>query len=193
MSEQDNISEQLLEFFKALADANRLKIVGLLAQKDFSVEQMAEILGIGSSTVSHHLSRLSKAGLVSAHAESYYNVYTLNVERLESLSKELLAKNKLPSITENVDMDAYDQKVIKNYSNPDGTLKLIPTQQKKLSAILFFVAKNFEYGKKYSEKEVNQVLEKFHPDYAFLRRSLIDFKIMDREASGGSYWLLDQL
>jgi len=185
-------SDQLLEFFKALADANRLKIVGLLAQKDFSVEQMAEILGIGSSTVSHHLSRLSKAGLVSARAESYYNVYTLNIERLESLSKELLAENRLPSLTADVDMDAYDQKVIKNYSNPDGTLKSIPTQQKKLSAILYFIAQNFKFGKKYTEKEVNQVLEKFHPDYAFLRRSLIDFKIMDREVSGGSYWLLDR-
>jgi len=185
-------SDQLLEFFKALADANRLKIVGLLAQKDFSVEQMAEILGIGSSTVSHHLSRLSKAGLVSARAESYYNVYTLNIERLESLSKELLAENRLPSLTADVDMDAYDQKVIKNYSNPDGTLKSIPTQQKKLSAILYFIAQNFKFGNKYTEKEVNQVLEKFHPDYAFLRRSLIDFKIMDREVSGGSYWLLDR-
>jgi len=185
-------SDQLLEFFKALADANRLKIVGLLAQKDFSVEQMAEILGIGSSTVSHHLSRLSKAGLVSARAESYYNVYNLNIERLESLSKELLAENRLPSLTADVDMDAYDQKVIKNYSNPDGTLKSIPTQQKKLSAILYFIAQNFKFGKKYTEKEVNQVLEKFHPDYAFLRRSLIDFKIMDREVSGGSYWLLDR-
>jgi len=192
MDDHDNKSDQLLEFFKALADANRLKIVGLLAQKDFSVEQMAEILGIGSSTVSHHLSRLSKAGLVSARAESYYNVYTLNIERLESLSKELLADNKLPSLTANVDMDAYDQKVIKNYSNPDGTLRSIPTQQKKLSAILYFIVQNFEFGKKYTEKEVNQILEKFHPDYAFLRRSLIDFKIMDREVSGGSYWLLDR-
>ena len=46
--------EGLLNFFKALSDANRLKIVGLLAQEDLSVEQIAEMLGIGSSTVSHH-------------------------------------------------------------------------------------------------------------------------------------------
>lgn len=191
MNEQNRI-EQLLEFFKALSDANRLKIVGLLAQKDFSVEQIAEILGISSSTVSHHLARLNKIGLVSARAESYYNVYTLNADRLESLSKELLSENNLPDITMDVNLDAYDQKVIKNYTHSDGTLKQIPNQQKKLLAILHYVTKNFESGKKYSEKEINHELEKFHADYAFLRRSLIDFKIMARENGGTAYWLLDQ-
>ncbi len=121
-----------------------------MAQKDFSVEQMAEILGISSSTVSHHLARLSKIRLVSARAESYYNVYHLDSERLESLSKELLAENKLPGITSDVNLDAYDQKVIKNYSNSDGTLKQIPNQQKKLLAILHYVTTNFEAGKKYA-------------------------------------------
>jgi DNA-binding transcriptional ArsR family regulator len=190
--DSENKIEQLLEFFKALADANRLKIVGLLAQKDFSVEQLAEILGISSSTVSHHLTRLSKAGLVSAHTESYYNVYTLNVQTLEKLSRELLEENKLPSITAEVDMDAYDQKVVKNYANPDGSLKSIPNQQKKLLAILHYIVRDFEPGRKYSEKEVNQILETYHTDYAFLRRSLIDFNIMGRETGGGAYWLVDQ-
>ena len=191
MNETNRI-EQLLEFFKALSDANRLKIVGLLAQKDFSVEQMAEILGISSSTVSHHLAKLNKIGLVSARTESYYNVYSLNAARLESLSKELLSGNNLPGITMDVDMDAYDQSVIKNYSNPDGTLKQIPNQQKKLLAILHYVTKQIEPGKTYTEKEINQELAKFHPDYAFLRRSLIDFKIMARENGGASYWLIEE-
>ena len=59
----ENQVEELLEFFKALADANRLKIVGLLAQDEYTVEEMAEILKLRPSTVSHHLTRLSKAGL----------------------------------------------------------------------------------------------------------------------------------
>jgi len=63
--------DQLLNFFKALSDANRLKIVGLLAQSPHTVEQLAEMLHLHPSTVSHHLNRLSKAGLVSARAEGY--------------------------------------------------------------------------------------------------------------------------
>lgn len=183
-------TEQLLNFFKALADANRLKIIGLLAQKDSSVEQLADLLGVGSSTVSHHLSRLSRAGLVSARAEGYYSIYHLHVEKLESLSKEILAEDTLPAVAADLDMDAYDQKVIRNYSNADGTIKALPTQQKKLLAILHYVIRDFDKAKKYTEKEVNLMLEKYYPDYAFIRRSLIDFKIMQREADGRSYWLI---
>ena len=52
------MSEELVIFFKALADSNRLKIVGLLAEKSYSVEELAELLKLKASTVSHHLARL---------------------------------------------------------------------------------------------------------------------------------------
>ena len=191
MNDEDRI-QQLIQFFKALSDPNRLKIIGLLAQKDLSVEQLAEMLGIGSSTVSHHLSRLSKTGLVAARTESYYNIYHLNTGRLESLSKELLAGETLPAVTADINLDAYDQKVVRNYTNEDGTLKSIPNQMKKLLAVLRYVAKDFKVGVVYSEKEVNAMLEKYHEDYAQLRRELVEFKLMARQGGGGSYWLLEQ-
>lgn len=71
------MSDELVTFFKALADSNRLKIVGLLAEKPYSVEELAELLQLKPSTVSHHLARLSEAGLVQSRSESYYNVYRL--------------------------------------------------------------------------------------------------------------------
>lgn len=54
--------DELLSFFKAMMDANRLKIVARLAGRELSVGQIAEMLGLNASTVSHHLARLSKAG-----------------------------------------------------------------------------------------------------------------------------------
>ncbi len=186
----DEKIQELLNFFKALADPNRLKIIGLLAQQDLSVEQMAEMLSIASSTVSHHLSRLSKAGLVSARAEGYYNIYQLNAKKLESLSKELLTPEQLPTFVREVDMDAYDQKVVKNFTNPDGTLKTIPGQRKKLMAVLQYMLPEFESERQYQEKEVNQILERFHEDYAQLRRDMIDTGLMKRE--NGIYWKVDQ-
>ena len=93
---------ELLEFFKALADANRLKIIGLLAQDEYTVEEMAEILALRPSTVSHHMTRLSKAGLVSARSESYYNVYRLETDMLESMSQRILARETLPAVTAEV-------------------------------------------------------------------------------------------
>jgi predicted transcriptional regulator len=180
--------EELLSFFKALSDANRLKIVGLLAQAPSTVEQLAEMLHLHPSTVSHHLNRLSKAGLVSARAEGYYSVYQLETKTLESMAQRLLEQDTLPAAVAQVDVDAYDRKVLQNFMTPDGRLKDFPAQQKKLEAILRFVVKAFDSGERYSEKEVNLILSRFNEDTARLRRSLIEFRLMEREGGGGVYW-----
>ena len=182
------MSEEAVAFFKALADANRLKIVGLLAQQPYSVEELAALLNLKASTVSHHLSKLAQAGLVSAKTESYYNVYQLDEKALQSKSKDLFSQENLAASVVDVDADAYDNKVIADYSNKDGSLKTIPAQRKKLEAILRYVVKAFEPGKRYSEKQVNEKLVKYHEDTASLRRELVGSGLMKREGGGGDYW-----
>ena len=90
--------KQLLTIFKALADGSRLKIIGLLADQPYTVEQLASMLNLRPSTVSHHLSKLSEAGLVSARSESYYNVYSLDKAQVEHIGRELLSRQTLPEI-----------------------------------------------------------------------------------------------
>ena len=185
--------EQLLEllaFFKALADATRLKIVGLLAQEALSVEQLATILDLRPSTVSHHLSRLTEAGLVEMRRESYYSVYSLRLTQLREMSARLLAEETLPQAAEDLDRSAYDTKVLRDYSRRDGTLKQIPTQQKKLQAVLRHLLTEFKPERQYTEKQVNQILARYHPDTASLRRALIEYKLMQR--AEGNYWRIDQ-
>jgi predicted transcriptional regulator len=184
---EGKMSEELVAFFKALADANRLKIVGLLAQQPYSVEQLAAILDLRPSTVSHHLSKLADAGLVSAKADSYYNVYQLEEENLQK-TQLLFSQEDLASVIEDVDVDAYDRKVVEDYSLPDGRLKTIPSQRKKLEAVLHHVVKAFEPGVRYSEKQVNEMLSRFHEDTARLQRELVEYGLMDREGGGGEYW-----
>ena len=182
------MSEELVTFFKALADSNRLKIVGLLADKSYSVEELAELLQLKPSTVSHHLARLSEAGLVRAHSESYYNVYQLDRSVLEEKSRTMFTQVELSNAAAGVDADAYDKKVIKDYSRRDGSLKTLPSQRKKLEAVLRYVVKAFEVGKRYSEKQVNDILARYHNDTATLRRELVGFGLMKREGSGREYW-----
>jgi biotin operon repressor len=182
------MSEELVNFFKALADANRLKIVGLLAQRPYSVEELAALLDLKASTVSHHLARLAEAGLVSARAQSYYNVYQLEKDALESKSRGLFSSEDLSASIADVDLDAYDQKVINDYARKDGSLKTIPAQRKKLEAVLRYVAKAFKVGKRYSEKQVNEILSGCHEDTATLRRELVGYGLMKREGGGGDYW-----
>jgi DNA-binding HxlR family transcriptional regulator len=182
---------ELLEFFKALADANRLKIIGLLAQGEYTVEQLAEILNLRPSTVSHHLTKLAKSGLVSARSESYYNIYRLELTMLESMSQRLLVSETMPAVTADIDMDAYDRKVINTFCDEQGRIKQFPAQQKKFEAILRYVAKDFEPETCYTEKQVNAILSRFSDDTASLRRGLIDYRMMAREGGGGEYWLLE--
>ena len=149
------------------------------------------MLGLHPSTVSHHLSRLAKAGLVSARAEGYYSIYELETKALEQMAQRLLERETLPSVTSEVDVDAYDRKVLNTFMTPGGRIKAFPSQLKKLEAIVRYVARSFEPGKRYSEREVNEHLAHFHEDYASLRRHLVEFKLLEREGGGGAYWVTE--
>ncbi len=182
------MSEELVTFFKALADTNRLKIVGLLAEKSYSVEELAALLQLKPPTVSHHLAKLVEAGLVKARAEGYYSVYQLDQSVLESKARSMFSQQELSTVAAEVDADAYDKKVIKDYTKRDGSLKTLPSQRKKLEAILRYVVKAFDVGKRYSEKQVNEILKGYNEDTATLRRELVGFGLMKRDGGGGEYW-----
>lgn len=188
----DPVGQELLKFFAVMADANRLKIVGLLAQEELSVEQLAEIVGLRASTVSHHLARLSELGLVSARAESYYNLYRLETAALHELSRRIFEKETLPNIVADLDLDAYDRKVLASFTLPDGRIKALPAQRKKFEAILRHVLKAFEPGVRYSEKQVNEILAGFFEDTATLRRELVDYHMLERQGGGGEYWVAEK-
>ncbi len=191
MSNQETIPNEFLEFFKAMADANRLRILGLLAQDNLTVEQLSEMLNLRPSTVSHHLSKLADVGLVSAKAYSYYNIYQLENKELEKMANKLLSTDTLPSMAADVNLDAYDQKVISNYLDQEGRLKTIPSQRKKLEAILRYISQNFTQGEKYSEQEINKILSRYHQDTASLRRELISIGLLERSNDGRQYWLVE--
>jgi biotin operon repressor len=181
---------ELQEFFKALAEPKRLRIVGLLAQQSYTGEQLAALLGLSESTVSHHLSYLVHVGLVSAEAQGYYSVYTLRLNKIHKIAAQLLAGDELPKLAAEVDMDAYDRKVLENFTTVDGRIRF-PAQQKKLDVILRHALKEFEPGRRYTEKQVNEILARYNDDTAFFRRSLIERNYLARETDGSQYWRVD--
>ena len=175
----------LVQFFKALADENRLRIVGLLARESYSGEVLAEMLEIKPATVSHHLGRLAEAGLVTARMQGHSKLYSLRLDVVHAMANSLLARDALPRTARDLEGAAYDRKVLDDFLLPDGGLKKIPAQQKKLLAVLRHLLKEFEPGRAYPEKEVNAILARFHPDTASLRRAMIEYKLMQRQA--GTY------
>jgi predicted transcriptional regulator len=188
MNAQPSTNQELLNFFKALGDANRLKIIGLLAQKAHTVEELAELLGLSSSTTSHHLARLAGAGLVAARTEGHYYYYALQTEVLKDMSQRLLHEENLPRLSEDTGQDAYTRKVLETFTDSEGRITAFPAQEKKFQVLLRYVLQAFEPQKRYAEKQVNAILLRYNDDTASLRRGMIEYHLMDREGGGGSYW-----
>jgi len=186
MDEQLN---ELAKFFKALADANRLRIVGLLAQKEATGEELAAVLHLHPATISHHMARLREAGLVEARAESYYSVYRLKLDVIHALAKQLFSTASLAAVAADLDADAYDKKVLDDFMSSSGRLKTIPAQRKKRNVILRFILREFKPGQRYSERQINNILKRYHADTALLRREMVEEKLLARH--GGQYWRVD--
>jgi len=72
---------------------------------------------------------------------------------------------------------------------PDSELDRFPLKEKKRIAIVAELAKQFEPGKNYTEKEVNAILTRYYNDYAILRRYLIEYNFLDRSRDGRAYWV----
>ncbi len=81
---------------------------------------------------------------------------------------------------------AEGQKVLAAFLAPDGSLHTIPSKRAKLLVVLDHLAQSFELGRTYPEAEVNDLLRRFHPDVAALRRYLVDDQFLTREDS--VYW-----
>ena len=190
--ERDKKTSDLVEFFKVLGEPNRLRIVGLLAQRAYTAEQLGAALGVGASTVSHHLTRLARAGLVSARSESYYNLYSLQTNALSDMAKTLLAQAQPVRPESEQELSDYDRKVLATFTTTDGRIKTFPMQERKFRVLLRHILPSFSHGVRYTEKRGNEILSKYNDDTARLRRWLVDFGYMAREGGGGKYWRVDE-
>ena len=185
------MTETLLEFFKAMAHESRLRIVGLLAQGEKSVQELAAALDLKEPTVSHHLAMLKRQGIVTARAEGTTRWHALDQEALERLVQRVLqpeaerTKRAGPRKAED-----FDTKVLQAFVNADGTLKHIPAARKKRGAVLRWLMRDFEEGRRYSEKEVNAAIQAHHWDSATLRRELVGHAMLARKDR--VYWRLPE-
>ena len=95
-----------------------------------------------------------------------------------------------PEPRQNEDL-AFEQRVLRAFVLPNGSLRAFPAQQKKLIVVLRYCQQAFAAGQRYSEAETNAILARFHPDVAFLRRSMVIHGLLNRQGGGGDYWLPD--
>lgn len=180
----------LLPALKALSDATRLRIAGLLAAgRRLSVEELADTLDLSPGSVVHHLRRLRDAGLVSADPGPGSVTYELRLERLahiggelDRMGREAADPGAQQSGPDGAALPADEARVLRAFV-VDGRLTGIPAQARKREVVLRFLAQtDFRPGEELSERDVNMRLALRHPDVAALRRSLVDHGYMTRSA-----------
>lgn len=182
-----NNNHEMLSFVKALASADRLRIVGVLVRGKATQSDIAEQLHLPIKDLFNHLSFLVHVGLVR-EADGFYD---LDEKAIESFARGQF-KGKRPAFEAEEEKTEDVRRILKNFLNADGTLKQIPPMGNKLLIVLNFIVDAFAYDTDYTEKEVNSILRRFHADTAALRRYLVDHKLLARESDGTRYWRVRQ-
>lgn len=179
--------DTLLAFFKVLGNEQRLKLLGLLADSEYNVGDLALLLDLKEPTVSHHLARLRGLGLVRVRAEGNNRYYALDVGGLERMNKEIFTQDHMASLV--TPATAPDQ-ALRGFLKGERITRF-PSKQKKWRLLLAWLVEKFDHDRIYDEKEINETITHHNADYATLRRGLVDEGLMARD-NHGSYWRLPQ-
>ncbi|MHB8064305.1 MAG: DUF2087 domain-containing protein [Ruminiclostridium sp.] len=147
-------------------------------------------LGIGSSsTIRNHR-------FVLKEKEHQAKLFLVLMELLKENSKkapEFVTPHKTAKMVDDRYKVTEDEnlKIIRKYfiQGSDGPLKTFDMKEKNKLVVLRQILKRFEPNYIYTEKQVNEILKAIYPDFATIRRYLIEYGFMDRKPDCSQYWL----
>jgi hypothetical protein len=186
----DEAQQELHTFAAAFLDLERLRIIGELARGNGQVDSLAERVALTPEKISAHLEVLTRTGLLSLQPGG---ACSLNTAALEAMSRRHFAEARRAADRREINplFTPEEVKIIHSFTTPDGLITHLPAMHAtaKLITILRYGMQALEAGRAYTEKEINQALRKFTRDTASLRRYLVDYGCLAREADGSRYWL----
>lgn len=166
---------------KALANETRLKIVGLLALEPRSQAELAAALKTQPEKLSRHLDLLVQAGIIVEQSSGNARVWRLDTGWLQPEGQVVPMLRRPPPPPEPVaGMDAHEAKTLSAFVR-DGRLVRIPVVASKQIVVMRWLVAHFDSDATYPERDLNAVLEQVHPDFATLRRMLVDHRFMARQ------------
>ncbi len=181
--------EELATLFKALADPTRLRLVGLMVDKDRCGQELAHVLGLAPATVSHHMKVLRQAGLLRETRERPYTFFRLDLGTLQGTLRRVANRKQVRLLGETGGASAADRKVLRAFF--DGPrLLAIPSQRKKKEIVFEEILRRLPRRKEYPERELSRFIEAIHSDFCTIRREFIMGRYMEREA--GVYRLTEK-
>lgn len=172
--------QQSIALFKCLADKSRIQILKSLMEEEMYVERLAQRIGITAATVSFHLKKLEDVGAVKSRKDQYYTMYSINLDMFNVSILDILKEKSEEMKLQKERDEIYRKKVIDSFFEY-GKLKSIPSQRKKEKIVLEEIAKSFETGREYTEREINIIIADFNDDFCTIRRDMISEGILARE------------
>lgn len=170
---------------RLLLDHDRLAIAGALASRAMTTDEVVAASGRDRRAVLTAIGDLRAAGLVANDGDRY----AIDAAALRTAAKAA-AEQEIPmDPVIGFGMTDDERRVLARYFSGRNLTEIPSTRAKRL-VLLQRLALEFDVGRRYTEREVNDVLFEFHPDWSALRRYLVDEGFLDREHADGDnvYW-----
>ena len=167
-----------LNLLGVLADETRLRAFAAVVLGATATFDVADHAGLSEKDAIKALSSLQSAGLLTRASGGWRPV-------LELLREAAIAAAAPREYVDHGSADAQVAAVLRTFL-PDGRITHLPAARAKRLVVLDHVARVFEPGVRYPERDVNAMLGAFFADYAALRRYLVDEGLLARDA--GTYW-----
>lgn len=156
-------------------------------------KEIASKLGVANSTIRNHRYKLREREKQAKLFLATMNLLSKNTNKnINILEDDVICDAHMGATTLDDRFNITKEekiKVIETYVDENGGLKSYPAREKKKIILLEEITKNFNVGKKYSEKEVNRVLKRIYEDYVTIRRALIQYGFLDRSKDCSEYWV----
>ena len=165
-------------YLRIALDPIRLAVLGASAVGAVDAAALAARLKVPAKTVLLAVVKLEEAGLLDQD-------HRLDLETLQRLGSELPTVEGADASVTDGPWSSEESQVLRRFF--DGTrLTQIPSQRSKRLVVLERLAQEFEPGLRYAERDVSFTLQLWYPDYAALRRYLVDEGFLTR--ADGFYW-----
>ena len=175
------------ELVALLAEPDRLRALAAVALGAATLPEVAERAGLEPRVAARALSRLVAGGLLEGDAANGYQVRADAFKAAARRAADTGRRGRGPGGEGGPAGPAAgspEADVLRRFVH-NGRLLAMPAAHGKRLVVLDHLAGLFEPGRRYPEREVNELLGRYHPDYAMLRRYLVDDGFLDRADEQG--------
>ena len=165
------------DLLRLLLDPDRLAVAGALASRQMTTKEVVDATGRNQRVVLTAIGDLRAAGLVAVDGEHY----AIDAAALRDAARAAADLDVPMDPVIGYGMTEDEQAILRRFF-AGRTITEIPANRAKRQVLLQRLALEFDVGQRYTEREVNEILFVFHPDWSTLRRYLVDEGFMSRKA-----------